>query len=129
MIKYSRQREAIKRQLSDRGDHPTAETLYTELKQEMPNLSMATVYRNLRQLESWGEIASISTDGAARFDYDVRPHSHFFCTECGAVMDLDDDNEKVVAIGQAGFAGRIEGCASHYYGVCPTCMMKHRKEA
>ena len=88
MTRYSRQREAIRKQLSNRGDHPTAETLYAELKQDFPELSLATVYRNLGQLVSWGEVARIDAYGAARFDWVVEPHSHFFCRGCGCVIDL-----------------------------------------
>jgi Fur family peroxide stress response transcriptional regulator len=123
-VKRSKQRDAVISQLSNRGDHPTAETLYNELKESMPNLSLATVYRNLRQLESWGEISSIASDGATRFDHDPRPHSHFFCTECGGVTDLDDDNESIVRLGQERFPGKIMGCYSNYYGICQNCLKR-----
>ena len=126
-VRHSRQREALYARLQDRCDHPTAETLYQELKEDFPNISLATVYRNLRQLESWGEVASITTGAAMRFDYDTRPHSHFFCEVCGAVMDLEDDNAMIVALGQEKFPGKIVGCYSHYYGLCPDCYkMKER---
>ena len=126
-MKYSRQRDAIVNQLSDRTDHPTAETLYLELKETMPNISMGTIYRNLRQLATAGDIMSISSSGATRFDPNPRPHSHFFCTECGAVMDVDDDNAKIVEIGQEKFDGRITGCVANYYGLCPECEAKRHK--
>lgn len=126
MIKYSKQRQAIKDQLSNRGDHPTAETLYSELKTSMPNLSIATVYRNLKQLEGMGEISTIITDGAARYDYDVKPHAHFFCNGCGAVIDIDTDKEQIVKFGQEKFSGSIEGCEVNFYGLCPDCMAKSR---
>lgn len=126
MIKYSKQRQAIKNQLLNRGDHPTAETLYSELKPSMPNLSIATVYRNLKQLEGMGEISTIITDGATRYDYNVKPHAHFFCNKCGAVLDIDTDKDKVVKIGQENFSGSIEGCEVNFYGICPACMTKSR---
>ena len=126
MIKYSKQREAIKNQLSDRKDHPTAETLYTELKSSMPNLSIATVYRNLKQLEDMGEVSAIITDGATRYDYNVKPHAHFFCNRCGAVLDLDADNNRIVEIGRKNFVGTIEGGEVNFYGICPECMSNKR---
>ena len=124
MIKYSKQRQAIKDQLSNRGDHPTAETLYSELKACMPNLSIATVYRNLKQLEGMGEISTIITDGATRYDYNVKPHAHFFCNRCGAVLDIDTDKEQIVKIGQGSFTGSIEGCEVNFYGLCTDCVAK-----
>lgn len=121
MVKYSKQRDAILKQLSGRTDHPTAETLYRELKEIMPNLSIATVYRNLKQMETWGLIKTVSSEGATRYDPDVNPHSHFFCTTCGNVMDLDQDNGEVIRMGQKRFAGEITSCVSNYYGKCPRC--------
>ena len=126
MIKYSKQRQAIKDQLSNRVDHPTAETLYSELKTNMPNLSIATVYRNLKQLEGMGEISTIITDGAMRYDYNVKPHAHFFCNRCGAVLDIDTDKEQIVKIGQGSFTGSIEGCEVKFYGLCTDCVAKSR---
>ncbi len=125
MIKHSKQRDAIMNQLRDRYDHPTAETLYAELKEVIPNLSMATVYRNLKQLHDWGEIISITTDGATRYDARTNPHSHFFCRECGAVTDLDYDSSEILELGRRSGIGQIEGCSANFYGVCSGCLQKH----
>lgn len=56
MIKFSRQRESIKNNLMGRTDHPTAETVYSDIRQEYPNISLGTVYRNLSLLADLGEI-------------------------------------------------------------------------
>lgn len=124
MTRYSRQREAIRKQLSDRGDHPTAETLYAELKPNFPELSLATVYRNLGQLVSWGEVARIDAYGAARFDWRVEPHSHFFCRECGCVIDLPEADDNVPTDLNERFDGVIESSASNYFGLCAACKEK-----
>jgi Fur family peroxide stress response transcriptional regulator len=129
MIKHSRNRDAILRQLSGRNDHPTAEMLYNELKPEIPNLSLGTVYRNLKQLVSMGEIQVINSEGASRYDWNPHPHSHFFCMRCGSVKDIDDDNEDIVKLGQKEFRGKIYGCWSNYYGICEECLMKDAREA
>ncbi len=124
MARHSRKRDAIMNSLSGRTDHPTAETLYSELKDDIPDLSLATVYRNLKQLEEWGEVVCITTDGAARYDYNVRPHSHFFCRICGSVSDLDYDNDSILAIGRKSCSGIVEACSSNFYGVCQDCLKK-----
>ena len=54
MIKFSRQRESIKNNLMGRTDHPTAETVYSDIRQEYPNISLGTVYRNLSLLADFG---------------------------------------------------------------------------
>ena len=74
MIKYSRQRESIKNFLMNRFDHPTAETIYANIRLEYPNISLGTVYRNLSLLSELGEIQKISTGvGPDRFDGNPAP--------------------------------------------------------
>ena len=130
MIKYSRQRESIKEFLMGRRDHPTAETVYLSLREKYPNISLGTVYRNLSLLADMGEIMRISTgDGPDRFDGNASPHYHFFCRKCGQVSDLDMENIDIInVIASHGFAGKVEGHVTHFYGICPDCLAKDFSE-
>lgn len=88
-MKYSHQREAILNFLKDRKDHPTAETVYISIRETLPNISLGTVYRNLNQLSSCGQILRLSCDGKTdHFDACTDPHYHFVCKNCGAVKDM-----------------------------------------
>ena len=88
-LKYSRQRESIKEFLRSRTDHPTADTVYENLRQIYPNISLGTVYRNLSLLSDIGEIRKLTNFGSAdRYDGRVAPHSHFMCTRCNRVIDM-----------------------------------------
>ena len=79
-LKYSRQRESIKACLMSRKDHPTADALYTSIREQFPNISLGTVYRNLNLLADIGEAIKITTpDGGDRFDARTNPHYHFYC--------------------------------------------------
>lgn len=124
MIKYSRQRESIKNSLMQRYDHPTAETVYLDIKEEFPNISLGTVYRNLSLLADMGEIMKISTGiGPDRFDGNTEPHYHFFCNCCGKVIDLEMESiEHINVIAGAKFGGQIEGNFTHFFGKCPDCV-------
>lgn len=89
-LKYSRQRESIKDYLMHTNAHPTADMVYLHVKEQFPNISLGTVYRNLNLLSDMGEIIKIPTpDGADRFDGRTVPHYHFFCTECGCMKDMN----------------------------------------
>lgn len=123
MIKYSRQREAIKTFLAERYDHPTAETVYLGIKDTLPNISLGTVYRNLALLAEIGEIQKISTGkGPDRFDGCPHPHYHFICNGCGCVSDLKvDELEHINILAAQGFEGEIEGHFTYFFGKCPTC--------
>ena len=122
-IKHSRQREMIKAFLMSRKDHPTADIVYMNVRQQNPNISLGTVYRNLTLLADMGEIRRLRVgDGVDHFDADISPHYHFVCTECGAVIDLEMDSiEGITELAGAGFNGRIAGHVTYFYGSCGTC--------
>ena len=130
MLKYSRQRESIKNFLMQRCDHPTAETVYLGIKEDFPNISLGTVYRNLSLLADIGEILKISTDdGPDRFDGNINPHYHFFCKDCGQVLDLEMESiEHINVIAGHKFAGQITGSVTHFFGKCPECMEKQMEK-
>lgn len=124
--KYSRQRELIKQSLQGRKDHPTAEMVYAAIREEHPQISLGTVYRNLSLLVEMGEIQKLSIeDGPYRFDWNTEPHYHFFCRQCHAVTDMevgeDPVQEKLPAI-QSCFSGRIERYTTEFYGICNNCL-------
>lgn len=126
-LKHSRQRDSIIEFLSTRKDHPTADTVYMNVRQSFPNISLGTVYRNLTLLADMGEILRIRVgDGVDHFDYDTSPHYHFVCRECGSVLDLDMEVTKEEdQAAQKNFGGEIEGHMTYFYGRCLNCIGKH----
>ena len=69
LLKHSKHRDAILMLLKSVKSHPTAEWVYTELKKDNQNISVATVYRNLNQLYSVGEVIKIDVgDGVEHYD-------------------------------------------------------------
>lgn len=130
MIKHSKQRERIKLALAGRHDHPTAEMLYSDLRKDMPSLSLGTVYRNLSLLTEIGEINKVSTGiGPDHFDSNVTPHNHFICKNCGQILDLEMDNiDHINDIAGQEFSGIIEDHVTYFRGYCPECI-SHSKIA
>lgn len=121
-LKYSRQRESIKKYLYSREDHPTADMIYTGIREEFPNISLGTVYRNLSLLIELGEIRKLTTDGADRFDAKLTPHSHFICRKCGCVRDVMNSLKKPIEdenLFQE--IGTVEECRMEFYGICNSC--------
>lgn len=123
-LKYSRQRECIKNFLTGRTDHPTADFIYENIRQEYPNISLGTVYRNLSLLNSIGEIMKVSTgDGADHYDGQVKPHNHFICKSCHSVIDLDMENiDFIKEAASQNFDGEIETYVTNFYGHCKKCL-------
>lgn len=126
-LKYSRQREAIKEYLRSTYSHPTADTVYSNVREEFPNISLGTVYRNLNLLANIGEAIKITTpDGADRFDANTNPHYHFYCRECGAIIDMGIDNMKEIdAFASEHFDGLVESHTLLFSGICGNCKRNH----
>ena len=124
-LKYSRQRESILQYLSATHSHPTADMVYMHVKEEFPNISLGTVYRNLNLLADIGEIIKIPTpDGGDRFDGRTDSHYHVICRDCGNVFDLElDDSFDQFIDKTAGekFDGVIESLNILFYGKCAEC--------
>lgn len=127
-LKHSRQREAIKEFLASRKDHPTADTVYLNVRRSFPNISLGTVYRNLTLLSELGEINRLRLgDGVDHFDADLSPHYHLVCSECGNVIDLEMQNiDYITQMAAKAFDGQIQGHVTYFYGLCSKCSRKHK---
>lgn len=89
MKKYSKQRELILKILDSNRTHPSADMIYDLIKKELPNISLATVYRNLNMLSDDGIISRLEgVDGIFRFDADIKEHYHYICNKCGQIFDI-----------------------------------------
>ncbi|MBR2028407.1 MAG: transcriptional repressor [Oscillospiraceae bacterium] len=70
--------------------HPTADQVYAYVAEKYPEISRATVYRNLNQLCDAGEIGRVKNPyGADRFDHIAGRHFHFICLSCGQLTNVD----------------------------------------
>jgi Fe2+/Zn2+ uptake regulation proteins len=123
-VRYSRQREAIKNYLLSTTSHPTAEMVYNNIRKELPNISLGTVYRNLNFLADNNEVLRLNCgDGYVHFDGCTYPHNHFFCRQCRSLSDIEMDSiEHIDKIANAGFNGVIEGHTVIFYGMCHNCL-------
>ncbi len=117
--KNFRKRGAILEYLRLAQDHPSAEMIYADLKNQIPDLSMGTVYRNLKLFQQQGCAACIATvSGVERFDGCTRPHVHFVCSSCRSVVDVPE-----MPIPQLSTpVGRVDSCQLCYTGICQTCL-------
>jgi len=120
----AKKREAILAKLRSTTAHPTAEWVYLELKEQYPDLSLGTVYRNIGLFKDEGEIISVGTvAGQERFDGDTSPHGHFVCLTCRAVIDIvvpEARPEAAAQLEQIGFqVDRVDLTA---YGTCSACV-------
>lgn len=103
-------------------EHPTADTLYHDLRRECPKLSLATVYRNLTQLCDMGMARRLRVNGSPdRFDGNPRPHYHFCCEKCGSVSDVKLPKNVLDTLMSLDIGCDVTDCDVIYYGVCTIC--------
>ena len=122
--RYSRQRETFYQAVLASRAHPTAEMIHEQLRGELPQLSLGTVYRNLRLLVEEGRLQELG-GSTARFDGVTAPHTHLRCKRCGQVLDLeslpyDPALDRMAAAGGA----VIESHSLVFTGLCPECAGK-----
>ena len=92
-MKFSKQREFILNEVMNSRLHPTADSIYTNLKKDNPGLSLGTVYRNLTQLTEHGFIAKLSIPNQSdRFDRNIKPHAHLICEKCNNIFDIESNS-------------------------------------
>lgn len=124
--KVTLQRLAIWQALAHETNHPTAEDLYVQLKQQLPTLSLATLYNVLNELVEWGDVRRFDTgDGKIHFDPDTQPHAELICMRCHSVIDAPEPEHggilpvPAVPTELAGY--RIVTQTAQYFGFCPAC--------
>lgn len=123
-MNYSKQRETILNVLRGTTSHPNAQWVYENVKKVIPNISLATVYRNLNLLAEGGEIMRLQGDFPEdRFDGTSSNHAHFVCKVCGRVFDTDIDGELKLKIITA-IPMKADDFSLVYNGVCDECRFK-----
>lgn len=126
-MRYSRQREAVYNAVAGTKCHPDAEWVYARVRESIPDVSLGTVYRNLRQLAEDRKLLTLETEKKTlRFDADLSPHSHFICKKCGCISDLYVTSEISRDLAQAGY--RVDNEKTVLYGLCPICAAKREKK-
>jgi len=125
-VRITPQRHAILEYLINTMSHPTADDIYKALEGKFPNMSVATVYNNLRVFRQVGLVRELTYgDSSSRFDYITSKHYHVICTDCGKIVDFHYpglDEVEHLASHVTGF--KISHHRMEVYGLCPDCSNK-----
>ena len=125
-LRNSAVRHDIYTYLCGTKEHPSAEMIYNDLKGDNPNLSLGTVYRNLKQLEEIGKIIRVTNvNNHERYDANCEDHVHFVCERCGRVIDIMDADMEAVKLACNLTAGvKIKRMQLVIEGTCEFCSDK-----
>lgn len=84
------QKQIVYKNIKNRYDHPTANDIYNDLKEQNLKIGLTTIYRILNDLVEEGKVNKIITpDKIYHFDYNRVNHIHFICNKCGHIYDID----------------------------------------
>lgn len=121
-VRNSKQRTAVYEELHSRRDHPTAEEIYLSLKKTNPSISLATVYRNLKQLIEDGKVISVQGPREEHYDAFVHQHYHFVCSKCGRVYDFEIPAiSEIDKLAKEYENGDVTSYTLLFNGVCNSC--------
>jgi Fur family transcriptional regulator, peroxide stress response regulator len=126
MSRKTKQRNTILQIVMNTESHPRADWVYEQVRREIPNISLGTVYRNLRSLAKSGEIRQLDlADGTSRFDANTDSHYHFRCERCGLILDLDEPVDRSIGERVAKKTGfKIKRQRMELLGLCTECQKK-----
>ncbi len=127
--KITPQRLAIAKILAESKGHPSVETIYEQLKNDYPTMSLATVYRNVMLIKSLGEVLELGFPvGSNRYDGNKPyPHPHVICIRCRKIIDpdlttLQDMTKEVVH--KTNFTVLTHQLT--FFGICGACKKEER---
>lgn len=120
----SQQRKIILETLKNTHVHPTAKELYKLVQKKLPDIGLATIYRNLELLEKQHKIIKLkSKDKETRYDGKIEKHFHFICRDCGHILDITDVEQikiKSPMLQKSGF--KVDPSYAEMFGVCRGCL-------
>ncbi|HKK94325.1 MAG TPA: transcriptional repressor [Longimicrobiales bacterium] len=122
--RYTEQRASVFRFLRSTESHPTADEVFFHVRQEIPGISLATVYKSLETLVGAGLASKLTYgDGSARYDGRTDDHHHLRCLGCGKVVDLPGqvDDREVERLEASADGFQVTGCRLELTGYCSDC--------
>jgi len=120
-FKLTPQRIAVLEYLENNKEHPSAETVFSNVSKTFPTMSFATVYNTLAALRDRGYLLELTIDAdKRRYDPNTAPHNHLICTACRKIIDIP--MEYMLRVPEH-LRGDFEITGNHieFYGLCPEC--------
>jgi Fe2+ or Zn2+ uptake regulation protein len=122
-IKPSLHRLKILDYLVRNRTHPTVDTIYRDIHNEIPTLSKTTIYNTLKTLVENDIVLAITIeDNEVRFDACTDNHAHFKCVSCNELYDVDLDSDIYQIKSIEGH--RIIQTHVYFRGICSRCEKK-----
>ncbi len=123
-IAVTHQRQVLYETMQAMHGHPSPEEVYAQMKQRIPSVSLATVYKNIHLFVESGVFREMSMHhGTLRVEMNREEHHHMVCSVCRSITDLDDSELKLALPKEPRMSGGflVERYAVDIIGVCASC--------
>jgi Fur family transcriptional regulator, peroxide stress response regulator len=124
-IKITPQRLEILKYLDENRTHPTADQIFTSLKEKNPSLSKTTVYNSVDILRNHGLIQTLTiSNSELRYDFEYDMHHHFLCKKCGKIINIDVECPNLGKMLECGH--NVEEVQGYFKGICKKCLKQEK---
>ena len=129
-LAFTFQRQAIFEAVAGSHEHPTPESIFEQVRQRIPSISLGTVYKNIKTFMDSGVLREVTLHhGTLRLESNMAPHHHVVCSSCKAIFDIEETAVEPVRLPlsglPAGFA--IKQCRVEFVGLCKACQKARGK--
>lgn len=122
-LSLTHQRVVLYRAVLEMRSHPSPEAIYERVRDEIPSISLGTVYKNIRAFMDAGLVREVSPHhGTLRLESNLEEHHHLVCTRCKAIVDLEETDLEPVRLRRelpGGF--RVDRYSVEFRGLCAAC--------
>ena len=128
-VRITETRKAVIDFIIQSHDHPSADMIYQALLPAFPNMSLATVYNNLKVLIDEGFVSELKVRNDTTTYYDFMGHQHLnvICEKCGRIADMDLDLPDVQQEAADQTRYQITKSQMVVYGICPDCVARQQE--
>lgn len=91
-LKATHPRIVVLADLIKHEEHPTAERIHSRIREQNPSISLGSVYRILDKMVEVDIVKRVSSkSGLKRYDANLHPHSHIYCSKTESIQDFEDE--------------------------------------
>jgi Fur family peroxide stress response transcriptional regulator len=120
-LKVTPQRSVILEQINKFG-HIDIDTLYTYVKNQFPNISLATLYKNINAMLEKTILKEVKITGIkTKYELTKAEHIHTICNSCGKVEDLFIDTKSIANLIENKSNFSVDSCDMNFFGICKDC--------
>jgi len=120
-IKLTPQRLTVCDLIRGAGSHLSADEVFRTVREQLPGISLATVYAILENFEAHGLVREIRIDCERSF-YEAQQdgHHHFLCKKCRRIFDVAVPIRWQLT-DNAVDGHQVEDFQGNFFGVCHEC--------